>query len=242
MSNKLYSMLELSSLGFPHNKFYALDMNGVEPEEAEAYLQDGLRTFKSRVNCQSMIVRTGLAGKPEVKLFIAPDLDASDNELITSKLKEALAFFSQRFNGYGDAFLILQEWTSQEDYTYSLNLLKLKDHYIIEAVKGNHYNLDRDEHPPTVIKLSTKGESIIKPGLNPNDLMVLNRKLRQLFNNYFFQDNCVYEFSLLKNRPSFYQIKKPGKLYKEPISKKEFYKKLRDNNIPFSKKIKRINF
>lgn len=239
MSNKLYSMLELSSMGFPHNKYYALDMAGVTPDEVEGFLQDGLRSFKSRVNCKSVIIRTGLANNPEVKLFIAPNLDASDNELIISKMKEALAFFSQRFGGYNEAFIIIQEWTPQEDYAYSLNLLRLKDDYVIEAVKGDHYNLDRNEHPPTVIKLSNKGPRIIKSGLSPDDLMLLKRRLRQLFNNYFFEDKCVYEFSLLKERPSFYQIKKPGKLYKEPISKDDFYKKLRDNHIRFSKKIKR---
>jgi len=242
MSNKLFSMLELSSKGFPHNEFYALDLNSVPVNEIEAFLQDGLRNFRARVNCRSMLVRTGLATRPEVKLYIATDLDSSDDELIITKMKEALAFFSTKFGGYSNGFIILQQWTPEEDYRYSLNLMPVGDEYIIEAINSNHYNLDRAEHRPTVIKLSPKGNTILRQGLRPDELLDLKRQLNQLLNNFFFEENSVYEFSFLANKPSFYQIKKPGHLLKNPISKEAFYKKLRDNNISFKKRIMRSRY
>jgi len=234
-------MLELSSKGFPHNKFYALDLAGVPPAEVESFLTDGLRNFKSKINCRYICVRVGLAGKPEIKLFLAPELDASNNELILSKMKEALVFLSKKFNGYNNGFLILQEWTPEEDYKFSINLMLLQDYYIIEAVKGNHFNLDRGRINPTIIKFSPKGSQLIKSSLGSDDLMLLNRHLKQLFNNHFFESNCVYELSFLKNRFSFYQVKKPGKLFKHPLSKQDFYSKLSSNGIAFNSRILRKN-
>ncbi len=235
-------MLELASKGFPHNGFYALDMNGVMPSDVESFFQDGLRNFRSRVNCRFISVRSAISGKPEVKLFLAPNLDASDDELIISKMKEALSFFSHRFGSYADCFIILQEWTADDDYLFSLNLMPLSNSFIIEAVKGNHFNLDRAENPPTIIKFSDKGNSLISAGsLRPDDLMLLNRHVKSLFNNHFFNTGSVYELSILKQRPSFYQIKKPGELFKNPLSKKDFYSKLTANNIPFKSLILRAS-
>ena len=167
-------------------------------------------------------------------------LENSD-ELIINKMKEALTFFSKKHGGYSKGFIILQEWTNEEDYRYSLNLLPTKNSYIIEAVKGNHYNLDRVETPPTILRLNPYGINILKDNLQPDELIDLKRQLKQLMNNYIFEDNCVYECSLLTNRASFYQIKRPGELYTHPISKEDFYKKLRDNNVKHKSKIMRKN-
>ncbi len=239
MSNKLFSMLELSSMGFPHNNFFCLDMNGVRVDEVESFLRDGLRNFRGRVKCRSACVRVGMAGHPEFKLFLATDLDASNDELLLSKMKEALSFISNNFGGYNDGFIILQEWTPEDDYLFSLNLMPQNGAYIIEAVKGNHFNIDRLEADRTVIKLNRSGNELLKSSLNPDELLIFNRLLRQLFNNYLFEDNCVYELSFLSDRPSFYQVKKPGKLYKHPLSKQEFYDELKKNNIPFESRIQR---
>ena len=241
MSNKLFSMLELSSKGFPHNEFYAIDLSGVMPNEMESFLRDGLRNFRSKVNCKSLTVRTGVASNPEVKLYLATDLDASKDELVIDKMKEALTFLSKRFNGYSNGFIILQKWTLEDEYLYSLNLMPLNNEFIVEAVKGNHFLLDRSEQEITTMKISTNGVEIIKQGLNPDDIILLNRHLTKLINKHSFENNCVYEFSFLKDNTSFYQVKKPGKLYKEVLTKKEFYEKLRENKIPYNGKILRKN-
>lgn len=239
MSNKLYSMLELASKDYPHNYFYAIDLAGIEASEVESYLKDGLRNFKAKCKSRSILIRTGLAEKPEIKLFIATNLDASDDNLLIKTMKKALIYFSKKFGGYGNGFIILQEWTPEEDYLYSINLMPLKDSVIIEAIKGNHYNLDRSEERPTVLKLNNSGVKIIRDGLESNDLLMLNRLVKGLLNNHFFEDNSVYELSFIKDRASFYQVKKPGKLYKQPISKQEFYQKLKNNNIAFESRILR---
>jgi hypothetical protein len=231
-------MLELASKGFPYNDFYALDMRGVIVEEVEAFLQDGLRNFKSRVDCRTILIRTGLAEKPEVKLYLTT-VDASDDSLILSKMKEALAFISKKFGGYSNCFIILQEWTPEEDYLYSLNLMPMHGSYIFEIVKGNHRNIDRLEKPPTILKMSPSGINILKHGLRPDELTHLQRQLKQLLNNHFFDENCVYEFSLLREKPTFYQIKRPGALYKHPISKDKFYETLKSKSITFESKILR---
>jgi len=241
MSNKLLSMLEMASMGFPQNEFYALDLRGVKVEEIEGFLQDGLRNFKAKVNCRSILIRTGMAGKPEAKLYLGKISDANDNELIINKMKEALAFLSKRFNGYGNGFIIIQEWTPEEEYRYSLNLMPTSESLIVEAVKGNHTNLDRKEEPPTILKIKPTGITTLKQTLSHNELLDLNRLLKQLVNQFIFKENNVYELSLLNDRASFYQIKEPGKLYKNPISKDDFYKKLRDNNIKFKNRIMRKN-
>jgi hypothetical protein len=232
-------MLELSSMGFPHNSFYALDLNGVRPDEIESFLRDGLRNFKSKINCQLACVRVGLAGRPEFKLFLAPNLDANDDELILSKMREALVFLSEKHGGYSDGFIIIQEWTPETDYLFSLNLMPQNGAYIIEAVKGNHFNIDRLEAERTIIKLSASGHELIKSTINPDEIIILNRLINRLSNKYLFKDNCVYELSFLSNRPSFYQVKKPGQLYKHPLSKQDFYHNLKENKIPFESRVMR---
>jgi hypothetical protein len=239
MSNKLFSMLELSSNGFPHNHFYAIDLEGIEAGEVESYLRDGLRNFRAGSDCRSMLIRTGFAERPEVKLFIATDLDASDDELILKTMKKALVYFSKKFGGYNNGFIILQEWTPEEDYLYSINLMPTNGSFIVEAIKGNHYNLDRGEERATIFKLSNSGINIIRTGMESNDILMLNRLVKGLLNNHFFEDKSVYELSFIKDRASFYQVKRPDRLYKKPISKQEFYEKLKKNDIPFQDRILR---
>lgn len=238
MSNKLLSMFELVKKGFPVNDFYALDFEGVSENEIIGFLQDGLRNFHARVKTRSMCVRTGLSGFPEAKLFLAGNIDANNDELILSVMHKAVAFIKEKY-ALNNAFIILQKWTSEEDYVYSVNIMPLGNEYIVEAVKGNHALMERKNIPPCIMKLSPNGVNILKEGLAAHELLELNRLTNRFINSYILEQNCVYEFSFIKEGMTFYQIKKPGELVRNPLSKKEFYSKLNERKINYENKILR---
>ncbi len=236
MSNKLLSMFELLNKGYPINEFYAIDLR-INKERIEQALIDGLRNFKSISKSRLMSIRTGIANAPENKLFLAPALNKNDDELIINEMKNALRFFSNKFGSYANGFIILQDWTPEEEYIFSINIAPAKNYFIIEAAHGNHSLIGREKIAPTIIKWSDKSIEVIKNQLNPNDLTMLTRLTSRLINKYILLPNHIYELSFTTRGPTFYQIKKPGELVKNPISKQAFYDKLSTLSINTDKRI-----
>jgi len=231
MSNKLFNMFMLAS-SYPTNKFYVLDMKNVPPEEINSYLKNGLRNFKANSKSQELCIRTAVSGKQEINLPLFKGLDAADDEIIIEKMKEALRIISRRFNGYSNAFIIIQEWIPESDYLFSINLLPQKGKFLIESTKGNHALLKRGK--ASVFLFSQKGIQIIKQQLRPDEAVILKRLIMKLVGKYVFVPNTVYELSFTKRGAVFYDIKTPLPTLQ---TKEEFYNELRKRGINFKNRI-----
>jgi len=233
MSNKLLSLFELMKLNFPVNPFVAIDFSNVPANQVDSFINEGLAFFKSRVNCDRVLLRSGLSGCHEVQLPLANDLPYNDDKLIITKIREILTKLKSNA-ALNDAFIIIQKWTPDSDYLFSANLLPLNDSLVFDVALGNHISLDRANRINCALKLSGNKLEVIKSSLAGNDLFRLQGLINKLVSKYNFVDGNVYEFSFLKDGLTFYQIKKPGKLVKQPLSKIDFYKKLGELKIDSS--------